>query len=130
MALQKEAFHLVVAFLEDGLEADLGGMVDVLAVMTTSRLADRRPTLHGIGAKFHRIAVMKLDQWWLLHKRVDDAFYELLAMVNDPDLAQMPTEADKDDAERIWKALCDEMHQVERFFDCCKDITGLSLIHI
>jgi hypothetical protein len=45
-------------------------------------------------------------------------------MVNDPDLAQMPTEADRDDAERIWKALRDEMHQVEKFFDCCKDITG------
>ena len=125
MSLQKEAFHLVVAFLEDGLEADLGGMVDVLAVMTASRLADRRPMLHEIGAKFQRIAVMKLDQWWLLHNRVDDAYYEALAVVNnDPNLAEELTQENKDDAVRTWKALRDEMHQVEGFFDCCKDITG------
>ena len=125
MSLQKEAFHLVAFFLEDGLEADLGGMVDVLALMTTSRLADRRPMLHGIGAKFQRIAVMKLDQWWLLHKRVDDADNELLAVVNnDPNLAQRPTQADKDDAMRTWKALRDEMDLAGQFFDCCKDITG------
>ena len=125
MALQKEAFHLVATFLEDGLEADLGGMVDVLAVMTTSRLADRRPMLHGIGAKFQRIAVMKLDRWRLLKNRFDDADNELAAVEhNDPNLAWRPTQADWVDAFCTWKALRDEMHQVEKFFDCCKDITG------
>ena len=125
MSLQKEAFHLVTAFLEDGLEADLGGLVDVLAVMTTSRLADRRPMLHGIGTKFQRIADMKLDEWMTLYNRVDDARNEVLALVNnDPDLEQVPTQADRDDAERTWKVLRNEMDQVEQFFDCCKDITG------
>ena len=125
MSLQKEAFHLVAFFLEDGLEADLGGMVDVLALMTTSRLADRRPMLHGIGAKFQRIAVMKLDRWWLLKNRFDDADNELAAVEhNDPDLEQRPTQADWVDAFCNWKALRDEMDQVGQFFDCYKDITG------
>jgi hypothetical protein len=125
MSLQKEAFHLVAFFLEDGLEADLGGMVDVLALMTTSRLADRRPMLHGIGAKFQRIAVMKLDRWWLLQKRFDDAYNELAAVANnDPNLAQRPTQVDWVDAMLICKALRDEMDQVGQFFDCRKDITG------
>ena len=124
MSLQKEAFHVVAAFLEDGLEADLGGMVDVLALMTTSRLADRRPMLHGIGAKFQRIAVMKLDRWWLLQKRFDDAYNELAAVANnDPNLAQRPTQVDWVDAMLICKALRDEMDQVGQFFDCRKDIT-------
>ena len=81
--------------------------------------------LHGIGTKFQRIADTKLDEWMTLYNRVDDARNEALALVNnDPDLEQVPTQADKDDAERTWKVLRDEMDQVEQFFDCCKDITG------
>jgi len=100
MSLQKEAFHVVAAFLEEGLEADLGGLVDVLTMMTTSRLADRRPMLRGIGMKFQHIADTKLDRWLLLQKRVDDA---------DNEYAQL---------------LREEMDRVGKFFDCCKDITG------
>ena len=103
MSLQKEAFHVVAAFLEEGLEADLGGLVDVLTMMTTSRLADRRPMLRGIGMKFQHIADTKLDRWLLLQKRVDDADNE--SMVR----AQL---------------LREEMDRVGKFFDCCKDITG------
>ena len=102
MSLQKEAFHVVAAFLEEGLEADLGGLVDVLTMMTTSRLADRRPMLRGIGMKFQHIADTKLDRWLLLQKRVDDADNEYAA----PQL------------------LREEMDRVGKFFDCCKDITG------
>ena len=125
MALQKEAFHLVVAFLEDGLEADLGGMVDVLAVMTASRLADRRPMLHEIGAKFQRIAVMKLDRWWLLQKRVDDADNEYAAMENnDLVFERRPTIVDVVKAMVRAHTLREEMDRVGQFFDCRKDITG------
>ena len=103
MSLQKEAFHVVAAFLEEGLEADLGGLVDVLTMMTTSRLADRRPMLRGIGMKFQHIADTKLDRWLLLQKRVDDADNETMVR------AQL---------------LREEMDRVGKFFDCCKDITG------
>jgi len=89
--------------LEEGLEADLGGLVDVLTMMTTSRLADRRPMLRGIGMKFQHIADTKLDRWLLLQKRVDDADNETMVR------AQL---------------LREEMDRVGKFFDCCKDITG------
>ena len=37
MALQKEAFQLVIGFMMEGLGTKLGGMVDILATMATSR---------------------------------------------------------------------------------------------
>jgi len=103
----------------------LGGLVDVLTMMTTSRLADRRPMLRGIGMKFQRIADTKLDAWMTLQKRVDDANNELAALENN----DLPFEL-KPSIVVVVKAMVraqllrEEMDRVGQFFDCCKDITG------
>ena len=120
MSLQKEAFHVVAAFLEEGLEADLGGLVDVLTMMTTSRLADRRPMLRGIGMKFQRIADTKLDAWITLQNATASAYNEACAVI----AARQLTEEDRDDTVDTWNTLHDEWDRVGEFFDCCKDITG------
>ena len=121
---QKEAMHLVVDFMEQGLEADFAGMVDILATMTSSRLADRRPILHRIGTKFQVIAEMKLDEWERLHKRVEDAYNEACAVVNnDPNLVEEPTKEDKDDVVRIWQTLRDKLDRLGQFHNC-EGITG------
>ena len=125
MSLQKEAFHVVAAFLEEGLEADLGGLVDVLTMMTTSRLADRRPMLRGIGMKFQHIADTKLDRWLLLQKRVDDADNEYAALVdNDVPFALKPSIYVVVEAMVRAALLREEMNRAGKFFDCCKKITG------
>ena len=56
MALQKEAFQLVIGFMMEGLDTNLGGMVDILATMATSRDERRRLVLHGIGVKYQTVA--------------------------------------------------------------------------
>ena len=56
MALQKEAFQLVIGFMMEGLDTKLGGMVDILATMATSRDERRRLVLHGIGIKYQTVA--------------------------------------------------------------------------
>jgi len=126
MSLQKEAFHLVVGFMGQGLEADLGGLNDMLATMTSSRLADRRQILHGIGTKFQRVADMKLYEWDRLHQVVEDAYNEACALVNhDPDLVEEPTQEQKDNAVRTWKNLRERQDRLGQFFNC-EDITGRS----
>jgi len=60
MSLQKEAFHLVIAFLEEGVEAGLGGLVDIVATLGTAKLQDRRVILQQIGRKYKAVLASQM----------------------------------------------------------------------
>ena len=60
MSLQKEAFHLVVAFLEEGVEAGWGGLVDIAATLGTAKLQDRRVILQQIGRKYKAVLARQM----------------------------------------------------------------------
>jgi hypothetical protein len=64
MALQKEAFQLVIGFMMEGLDKCFGeAMVDILATTATSRDEGRRPLLCGIAIKYERVVANKLADW-------------------------------------------------------------------
>ena len=64
MALQKEAFQLVIGFMMEGLDKCFGeAMVDILATTATSRDEGRRPLLCGIAIKYERVVANKLTEY-------------------------------------------------------------------
>ena len=51
---------MVVAFLEEGVEAGLGGLVDIAATLGTAKLQDRRVILQQIGRKYKAVLARQM----------------------------------------------------------------------
>jgi hypothetical protein len=116
MSIQKEAFHLVVAFLEEGVEVGgLQGLTDIVATLGTAKLQDRQVILRRIGLTYGAVAAAKNSEWWWWENRAADACNEFLAVMNnDPDLEEEPTQEARDSATHRWITLSDQSDRVAK----------------
>jgi len=102
MSLQKEAFHLVIAFLADGAENNLGALVDIVTTFGTAKLQDRRLILRAIGRKYSVVMARKVHEWTNIESERDRAIEDIHLVSRRQDM-----ETDPERVESNWLKICD-----------------------
>jgi len=112
MSLQKEAFHLVIAFLADGAENNLGALVDIVTTFGTAKLQDRRLILRAIGRKYSVVMARKVHEWTNMESERDQAIEDIHLVSRRQDM-----ETDPERVESNWLKICDIQDRIDDIND-------------